>query len=85
MLAEERLRSGDDLVWTGGQGEADAGFVIGLNRGRDVERGDLDVFRPVAALPIIPTGVNRAADDGVFGNLLAMAVLEDQYRRGKFR
>ena len=62
------LRPGYDFVGGGRQSEADAGFVIGLNCGREVECRDLDVFRPMTALPIISAGVNRAAHDDIFGH-----------------
>jgi hypothetical protein len=80
-----KLGPGDDFVWTRRQSEADAGLVIGLDCGGDVERGDLDIFRPMTALPIISAGINGAAYDGVFGHLLPMTVLKDQHCRREFR
>ena len=79
-----KLGSGDDLVWSGGQREFDAGVVIRLDGGRDVERGELNVFRPLAALPVISVGVKSAAYDRVFGHLFAMAVAKDQNGRCEF-
>ena len=70
MSVQGSLGPGDDFVWTRGQSKADAGLVVGLDCGGDIECGDLDIFRPMTALPIISAGINGAAYDGVFGHLL---------------
>jgi hypothetical protein len=73
-----KLGPGNDLVWSGRQDELDAGVVVGLDGGRKVERGELNVLCPMSALPVISAGVKSGAYDRVFGHLFAMAVAEDQ-------
>lgn len=72
------LGPGDDVVRSGRQGELDACVVIRLDGGGEVEHRELNVSRPMAALPVISRGVKCAAYDRVFGGLFAVAVAENQ-------
>jgi len=79
-----RLGSGDDLVGACRQGEVNTVIVIRLDGRGNIQHGELDVFRPMTALPIISASVDRAAYDRILGHLFAMAVAEDQHRRREF-
>jgi len=87
------LRAGDDFVGTGGEHEVDAIFAVGFHGGGEVEGGELDVSQAITGLgggiairgsahrgvrSAFVVRVKDAANDGVVGNLFAMAVAVDE-------
>jgi hypothetical protein len=67
----------------GGQTELRAPGLVGFQGGGDVQLGDRDLARPGTAAPIVGLDEDSAADDGVLGGFLVVAVAKDQDGGGK--
>lgn len=72
---ERALGSCDDFVGAARHNEVDTIFAVGCDGGLDIEGRNLDASHTVSGLGVVYTvRVEDAANDGVVGNLFAMAV-----------
>jgi hypothetical protein len=65
-------------IGRGWQHEFRAALLVGLQGGTGIERGERNVSRPCAVLPVAAADVDHSVRDGIVGNLLAMAVAINQ-------